>query len=143
MGELNLSIIKLSEWDNKAKADAIQIFIDCFPVYERISKNKNILNDFFMSSFDFSLSYVAVVEAKVVGFLAISNGRERSLKFNKSSLESEKDVGIDHLATDKLYRGKGIASKLIEYACVNLCYKECFLDVDTNNAVANALLVRV
>lgn len=164
MSELNLSIISLSELEDKAKAQAIQAFIDCFPVYQRISKNKKILNDFFMSSFDFNLSYVAVVDTRVVGFLAISNGKERSLKFDKPkciellgklmgtityyemmfilgrpNLESETDVGIDYLATDKLYRGMGIASKLIEYACVNLCYKECFIDVDTNNTVAKRL----
>lgn len=164
MSELNLSIIRLSELDDKAKADAIQVYTDCFPVYKRISKNKNILSDFFMSSFDFNLSYAAVIDTRIVGFLAISNGKERSLKFDKSkcvellgklmgtityyemmftlgrpNLESETDVGIDYLATDKLYRGRGIASKLIEYACVTLCYKECFIDVDTNNTVAKRL----
>lgn len=164
MSEFNLSIIRLSELDDKAKADAIQVYTDCFPVYKRISKNKNILNDFFMSSFDFNLSYAAVVDTRVVGFLAISNGKERSLKFEKPkciklfgklmgtityyemmfilgrpNLESETDVGIDYLATDKLFRGRGIASKLIEYVCETLCCKECFIDVDTNNTVAKRL----
>lgn len=164
MSDLNLSIIRLSELDDKARSAAIQVYTDCFPVYKRISKNKNILNDFFMSSFDFHLCYAAVADKSIVGFLAISSGKERSLKFDKSkcialfgklmgtityyemmyilgrpNLESETDIGIDYLATDKLYRGRGIASKLIEYACVTLCYKECFIDVDTNNTVAKRL----
>lgn len=164
MSELNLLIIRLSDLDDEAKGKAIQVYTDCFPVYKRISKKKNTLNDFFMSLFDFDLSYAAVVDTRVVGFLAISNGKERSLKFDKPkcielfgklmgtityyemmfilgrpNLDSETDVGIDYLATDKLYRGRGIASKLIEYACATLCYKECFIDVDTNNIVAKRL----
>lgn len=164
MSELHVSIIKLSELDDKAKADAVQVFIDCFPVFKRISKDKRILNDFFMASFDFNLTYAAVVDSRVAGFLAISNGKERSLKFDPSkctalfgklkgtvlyhemmfivgrpNLESETDVGIDYLATDKRYRGKGIASKLIAYACATLCHEECFIEVDTNNAVAKRL----
>ncbi|MEG0468524.1 MAG: GNAT family N-acetyltransferase [Longicatena sp.] len=164
MDGLNLSIIKLTDLDDQAKAEAIQVYTDCFPVYNRISKHKKTLSDFFMDAFDFNLTYAAVIDKKIIGFLAISNGKERSLKFDKSkcinvlgkvmgvityhemkfilgrpNLENETDIGIDYLATREAYRGKGIASKLIEYACVNLCDKECFIDVDANNTVAKRL----
>lgn len=84
MSDSKFTILKLSDVDSKIRSSAIQIFINCFPVYKRISKDKNTLMDFFLSSFDFNLSYVAVVDTMAVGFLAISNGKERSLKFNKA-----------------------------------------------------------
>lgn len=158
-------IVKLAEMDNKIRTDAIQVFVDSFyELYLSISKDKNVLNEFFSSSFDFNLAYAAIMDNKVVGFLAIANSKERSLKFNKvkciklfgrimgtiiyhqmkyalgkPNLYGENDVGIDYLATDSQYRGKGIATKLLDYAYANLCYDECFIDVASNNAGAKGL----
>lgn len=75
--------------------------------------------------FDFNLSYAAILSDTVVGFVAICSGKERSMKFEKSNciahfgkfkgsmifrqmskylgkpnLESEKDITIDHIATE-------------------------------------------
>lgn len=165
----NFTMVNLGKMDNEVKSDAIQIFVNSFyEMYTSISKDKSVLNEFFLSSFDFNLAYAAIKDNKVVGFLAIANGKERSLKFKKSkcielfgrlmgtiiyyqmmyllgkpNLEGEKDIGIDYLATDEYYRGKGIATKMLEYACSQLCYDECFIDVAANNHVAKKLYEHV
>lgn len=161
----NLTIVNLAKMDNKVKGDAIEVFVDSFyELYTSISKDKRVLKEFFLASFDYNLAYAAIEDNKVVGFLAIASSKERSLKFNKikcielfgrimgtiiyhqmtsilgkPNLENEKDIGIDYLATDENYRGKGIASKMLEYACAELCYDECFIDVAANNIVAKRL----
>lgn len=164
MRDSTITIVRLSDSDLKTKIGAVQTFLECFPVYKRISRDERILTDFFMSTFDFDLCYTALADTKVAGFLAVSQGKTRSLKFDKTvciaqfgqvmgtiiyhqmafilgrpNLEHEKDVGIDHLATGACFRGKGIATGLIEYACGTLCHGECFIEVASNNAVAKRL----
>lgn len=160
-----MEIIKLADLDREKQAAAVDVFVDSFyGTYRRISKDKNKLREFLLTVFDFRMVYVAVLNETPVGFLAISSGKERSMKFDKAdcvktlgkvmgtiayhqmkyvlgnpNLEHETDIGIDHLATDARERGKGIASTLIEFACANLCYDRCFIDVASNNTVAMRL----
>lgn len=160
-----MEIIKLADLDHEEQAAAMDVFIDSFYVtYKRISKDKNKLRTFLLAVFDFKMVYIAIIDKKPVGFLAMSSGKERSMKFHKANcvktlgrvwgtiayhqmkyvlgnpnLEHETDIGIDHLATVANCRGKGIASGLIEYACAHLCNDQCFLDVAANNTVAMRL----
>lgn len=160
-----MEIIKLADLDHDMQSAAIDVFIDSFyKTYKRVSKDKNKLRAFLLTVFDFQMVYIAIIDKKPVGFLAMSNGKERSMKFHKAdcvktlgrvlgtiayhqmkyvlgnpNLEHETDIGIDHLATAANCRGKGVASGLIEYACANLCYDQCFLDVASNNTVAMRL----
>lgn len=54
----------------------------------------------------------------------------------KPNVKNDTDLCIDYIATDENYRGKGIATKLIEYACNDLGYKECYLEVLSKNVTA-------
>ncbi len=164
-----LIIVRLSEVDENVRKQAIEVFVDSFyEVYQCLSKDRNKLVDFFLETFNMSLSFAAFYENTVAGFMAICNGKERSLQFRKTAckqvagkvkgsigyyqlrsiigkpnLIKETDIGIDYLATRKQYRGKGIATGLLEYACKKLCYEECFIDVSTNNPVAMNLYEHV
>jgi ribosomal protein S18 acetylase RimI-like enzyme len=57
----------------------------------------------------------------------------------KPNVKNDTDICIDYIATDESYRGKGIATKLIEYVCNGLGYKECYLEVLSRNVTAKRL----
>lgn len=160
-----ISILKLVDADGEIQLDAIRVFVDSFyDLYKSISKDKNILTNFLINVFDLNFCYAAILNEKVVGFVAICTGKERSMKFDKSkcinifgkikgsmifkqmsnnlgkpNLNSENDIAIDHLATHEKYRGKGIASYIIDYVCSNLCSDICFIDVASKNTKAKNL----
>lgn len=167
--QAQLLIVELSTAEDTIKRNAIRVFVDSFyELYTSLSKEKSVLNEFFISSFDEKLVYAAVKENKVLGMLAIANGKERSLKFKKEkciqlfgkikgrivyyemnymfgkpNLECEKDIGIDYLATEESSRGIGVATQMLEYACDHLCYEECYIDVAERNTVAKRLYEHV
>lgn len=160
----NLIIVKLSE-EGKYKEEAVRVFVDSFyNQYKGISKDKSLLVKLFLASFDFNLTYGAIKDGQALGFLAISNAKERSMKFDKSSfvkllgkvkgpiiyhelmfisgkpnLEDAKGIGIDYLATSKAHRGQGIATNLIEHAYNELRESEFYIEVAATNTTAKRL----
>jgi ribosomal protein S18 acetylase RimI-like enzyme len=161
----DIKIVNLSESGNEYKEKAVRLFVDAFyNMYTSISKDKKVLNDFFLSSLDFSLVYIAILDNNVTGFMGIANNKKRTMHFDKikcvelfgklkgviihkqmkallekPNVKNDTDICIDYIATDESYRGKGIASKLIEYACNGLGYKECYLEVLSSNVAAKRL----
>lgn len=121
-----------------------------------------------MHSLDFSLTYVAVYENNVVGFMGIANNKARPFHFDatkcrelfgkfkgviiqkqlsaimeKPVVYGDKDLYIDYLTTDKKYRGKGVATKLIEFACYELQYYQCYIEVLSKNTTAKRLYEKI
>ena len=110
--EEQLFIVELSTAEDTIKREAIRVFVDSFyELYTSLSKEKSVLNEFFISSFDEKLVYAAVKENKVLGILAIANEKERSLKFNK---EIETNLGMRYQdnATNKLVIWKSTNTRI-------------------------------
>lgn len=165
----DLKIVKLSEIDNNIKVYSMRVFVEIFyELYRSLSKDKSILQDFFLATFDHHLTYAAIDGTRVVGFLAIATAKERSMKFNKNiyikffgkvmgtiiyyqlmpilgypNLDNTQDIGIDYLATLPSARGKGVATILIDYTCTNLCDDVCYIDVSATNTTAKTLYEHV
>lgn len=158
-------IIKsLIDLNQDYKEQAVEVFIDGFSNIFSFTTDKNILKELFINSMDSSLIYVAVYENKVVGIMGIANNKKRTMCFNiekckelfgnskglyikkqltkvmeKPVVKGDKDLYIDYLTTDKNYRGKGVATKLIEFVCNQLEYDECYIEVLSNNIKAKNL----
>jgi ribosomal protein S18 acetylase RimI-like enzyme len=161
----NINIVKLSELDTEYKEMAVHLFVDSFyNMYTSLSKDKNVLYELFLYSLDFSLVYVALYDNNLTGFMGIANNKKRTMHFDrlkcidlfgrvkgiiiykqlgflleKPNVKNDNEICIDYLATDSKYRGKGIATKLIEYACNEIGYDECYLEVLTKNITAKRL----
>lgn len=157
-----IHILKLSELSHEYKEKAVCLFVDCFyDMYSSITKEKDILEKLFLSAFDFSLVYVAINNDKVVGFMGVANNKSRTMHFDKikcielfgrikgyivfkqlgfllekPNVKMDKDLCIDYLATDRDFRGKGIATQLIDYAGKELGYETCYIEVLSNNTTA-------
>lgn len=160
-----IKIENLSVLENEYKVKAIRLFVDSFyDMYTSISKDKKVLNDFFLNSLDFSLIYVAIFDNNIIGFMGIANNKKRTMHFDKAkcielfgklkggisyyqlrallekpNVKNDTDLCIDYITTDENYRGKGVATKLIEYACNNLGYKDCYLEVLSKNLTAKKM----
>ena len=160
-----INIVKVSEIDNEYKEKAVHLFVDSFyKMYTSVTKNRNVLKELFLYSLNFSLVYVAIYDNSVAGFMGIANNKERTMHFDrmkcielfgkvkgiivykqlgyileKPNVKNNRDICIDYLATDRRYRGKGIATKLIEYACNDLGYDKCYIEVFSKNITAKRL----
>ncbi len=112
--EAQLLIVELSTAEDTIKRDAIRVFVDSFyELYTSLSKEKSVLNEFFISSFDEKLVYAAVKENKVLGILAIANGKERSLKQNTVAKRLYEYVGFKEYA-----REHGLITRLLGFRSI-------------------------
>lgn len=159
-----ITIVKLSDLNDEYKEKSIELFIDGFGHIYSFTKDRNILKELFLCSMDFSMVYVALYENNIVGFIGISNNKKRPISFEiekfkqlfgsflgsiiqkplsavmeKPAVHGDKDLYIDYLTTDKNYRGKGIATKLIDFICEELKYDECYIEVLSKNTTAKKL----
>lgn len=159
-------IKKLSELNRPQVEQAVAIFIDGFYyIYEKaVSKDKALLKKLFIDAFDHDMVFVCLHEGRVVGFLGLGNSHKRCVALSKEICKRlfgkykgaviylqmskmlheitvhEKNEGyIDYITTDDNYRGKGIATRLIKYACDTLSYESYTLDVLSKNMTAKRL----
>ncbi|MDO4275666.1 MAG: GNAT family N-acetyltransferase [Eubacteriales bacterium] len=159
-------IKKLSELNRLQVEQAVAIFIDGFYyIYEKaVSKDKTLLKKLFIDAFDHDMVFVCLHEGRVVGFLGLGNSHKRCVALSKETCKRlfgkfkgavlymqiggmlheitvhEKNEGyIDYITTDDNYRGKGIATRLIKYACDTLSYESYTLDVLSKNTTAKRL----
>ncbi len=159
-------IKKLSELNSSQVEQAVAIFIDGFYyIYAKtVSKDKSLLKELFMDALDYDMVFVCLYEERVVGFLGLGNRNKRCVALNKETCKRlfgnfkgamiymqmggilheitvhEINEGyIDYITTDDNYRGKGIATRLIKYACDTLPYENYTLDVLSKNTTAKRL----
>ena len=159
-------IKKLSELNQSQVEQAVAVFIDGFYyIYEKtVSKDKALLQQLFIDAFDYDMVFVCLYENRAVGFLGLGNSHKRCVALSKETCKRlfgkfkgaviymqmggilheitvhEKNEGyIDFITTDDNYRGKGIATRLIKYACDTLSYESYTLDVLSKNTTAKKL----
>ena len=156
-------ILKLSELN---EAQVKQVAIICveglYNVFSIISKDKNLLTELFMDSFDYDMCYACLHDGDAVGFMGLSNSYKRAASnmrletferlFGKRKAKHmfagvsngmavpkvmpENEVCIDFLATTPHLRGKGIGKQLIHCVFDNLHYEACTLEVYSKNLKA-------
>lgn len=159
-------IKKLSELNPSQVEQAVAIFIDGFYfIYAKaISKDKTLLKELFIDAFDDDMVFVCLYEERAVGFLGLGNSHKRCITLNKETckrlfgnfkgamiymqmggmlheitVHGINEGYIDFITTDDNYRGKGIATRLIKYACDTLAYESYTLDVLSKNTTAKRL----
>lgn len=159
-------IKKLSELNHAQVEQAVAVFIDGFySIYAKaVSKDKTLLKELFIDAFDYDMVYVCLYEGRAVGFLGLGNSHKRCVALSKETckrllgnfkgamiymqmggmlheitVHGINEGYIDYLTTDDNYRGKGIATRLIQYACDTLSYESYTLDVLSKNTTAKRL----
>jgi ribosomal protein S18 acetylase RimI-like enzyme len=137
-----------------------EIFVDGFGKhFTFFSQDKEVLIRAFEHMFVLDVFYVAILDGKIVGIGACTDGKAYSVEpkwrellthfglikgtiayfvlkheFHKPAMRSGPRVAsVEFFATDSRYRGKGIASAIIKYFLNNPEYDEFILEVaDTN-----------
>lgn len=159
-------IKKLSELNHAQVEQAVAVFIDGFYyIYAKaVSKDKTLLKKLFIDAFDYDMVYVCLYEGRVVGFLGLGNSHKRCIALRKETckrllgsfkgamiymqmggilheitVHGINEGYIDYITTDDNYRGQGIATRLIKYACDTLSYESYTLDVLSKNTTAKKL----
>jgi len=160
---MEYKINKLSELNEKQVEQATDICVEgLYNVFSIISKDKNLLRDLFMDSFEYDMCYACLLGGEAVGFIGLGNsskraagnmkyetfvrllGKQRADMMYKGvssgmavpKVKFEDEVEIDYFATTPHLRGKGIGKQMILYICDNLPYNSCVLDVYSKNPKA-------
>ncbi|EOH95202.1 GNAT family N-acetyltransferase [Enterococcus pallens] len=157
-------IIKFSEVTNLQKEQAVDVFLEGFGHMMTFTKENEKLEALFLDSFNPSYILLYKEAEQILGIVGIATNKVRPIKFNKSecqklfgnvkgsiicgqmnaifqskAVEEETDLYIDVLATAKAARGKGVASKLIQYCLELPDFQTCHLEVLSKNANAKRL----
>ena len=160
----SLTIRKLGEQDRDA---VTAIFVDAY--YDQLAQleeDRTKLFNIFQKTFLLEHYYGAFIDEELVGFFALSDEKERCMKIEKKNIleningilgriayrvlrkEFEHKLklkkpgyNIESVATSKKHQGKGIATKLMQYAMENNAYLE--LDVLDTNTRAYELYKRI
>ncbi|WP_097027137.1 GNAT family N-acetyltransferase [Clostridium peptidivorans] len=160
----DLHIYCLSDLDETKKREAVGLFVDGFRNIFSFAKDKSELVELFMSSLDDSMIYVYFHEGKVTGILGIGTNKKRVFCFDiqvckkifgkfkgtmiykqlrliaeTPAVKNDCDLYIDCLTTDAGMRGKGVATKLLDFVCQLPEYDECYIEVLSKNTNAKRL----
>ena len=156
---------QLSDIQKKA---TISIFIEGFGHMMNFSKDNQELEALFSTAFNPFYTYAYVENDKVLGILGIATNAIRPIKleqnqcveiygkfkgtvlfkqlnviFQSQVVKSDTDIYIDILATTKAAKGRGVATRLIEYVLSLNEYKECYIEVLSKNLNAKRLYEKI
>ena len=154
-------IVCVSALGETMKREAVEVFLDGFGHMFTFAKTRDEQRRLFLASFEESLVYAYVAENHVIGILGLGTNTKRALKFDKQvckeilgkskggmvynmlhnmaeipAVKKDNDSYIDYLATDVQMRNKGIATKLLTFACELPQYGECYIEVFSKNISA-------
>ena len=157
-------IICFSELDATAKQEAVEVFLDGFGHMFTFAKTRAELVRLFSTSFEELLAYVYMVENHVGGVLGLGTNTQRAMRFDRKvceqlfgkskgemiynmlhksaeipTVKGDADLYIDYLATGEQMRNRGIATKLLAFACQLLSYEQCCIEVLSKNTTAAKL----
>ncbi|MBS5823545.1 MAG: GNAT family N-acetyltransferase [Clostridium argentinense] len=160
----DLQVYCLSDLHETKKRETVELFVDGFRNIFLFTENKFELIELFLPSLDTSMIYVCCYKEKVVGVLGIGTNKKRVFCFDikvcqkifgkikgmmiykqlkliaeSPAVKKDSDLYIDYLTTDVSMRGKGIAIKLLDFACQLPEYNECYLEVLSKNTNAKGL----
>lgn len=167
MGVKNMNqyeIIEYGQLSNRQKDEAIEIFIEGFGHMMTFSKDKEELKNLFSNAFHPSFVSACVEKDTVLGIMGIATNNLRPIQlkldqciriygkfkgkliykqmnriFQSQVVKRSTDLYIDVLATTMNARGKGVATKLLEYAFSLPQYEECYIEVLSRNLNAKRL----
>lgn len=149
---------------NAQKRETTGIFLEGFGHMMTFSKDTKDLEDLFSTSFHSSYIYAYLENEKALGILGIATNQIRPIKidlnhcvsifgklkgmiicrqmnmiFQSQVVKKSTDIYIDILATTKNARGKGVATRLLEYAFSLPEFEDCYIEVLSNNENAKRL----
>ena len=160
---MDYKISKLSELNEIQVRQATAICVEgLYDIFSMISKDKNLLTELFMESFDYDMCYACLHDGEAVGFIGLGNSSKRAAGnmkletfeklfdkrkakymfpgiyagMGKPKVKSDKELEVDFLATSPALRSKGIGKLLMVFVCENLGYETCVLDVYSKNIKA-------
>lgn len=164
-GETIMKIIRAGETDQDIRLDISKVFVDGFHQWLKFfSKDKEKLSKAFAHMFNLDVFYVAMDGDNVAGITACTDGRTPCVKLEKQPLrkhlgfikgtttliilkkqfeekpypfEIEKGMGtIEFVATSPKYRGRGVATAIINHIVSATPYSEYVLEVADTNETA-------
>lgn len=160
----NWEIKKYKELNEAQKEKSIQILIDGFKHLFTFSKDEAELQQLFADALNSEFIYLCIENEQVLGLMGLATNQLRPVKLNEETcirtygkgkgkiickqmnaifqspvVKQDTDLYIDVLATDKEARGKGVASKLMEYAFSLEGYKQYYIEVFSKNVNAKRL----
>ena len=155
---------EFGQLNNIQKEETIDIFIEGFGHMMTFSKDIHELKSLFSTAFHSSYIYAYIEKDKVLGILGIGLKNIRPIKFDLDQciriygklkgtmickqmnwifqnqvVKKDTDIYIDVLATTKSARGRGVATRLLEFAFSLQNYKECYIEVLSKNSKARHL----
>lgn len=162
---MNLYEIKSYDQLNKIqKEETIGVFLEGFGHMMKFSKDDQELQCLFSKAFHPTYIYTYIEDGKVLGILGIASRDIRPIKldlnqcvsiygkfkgsilykqmnsiFQSQVVKKDTDIYIDILATTENARGRGVATKLLEFAFSLPDYKECYIEVLSKNLNAKRL----
>lgn len=157
-------IKQYGQLEEKQKEKAVEIFIEGFKHLMTFSKDEEELKALFSTSLNPSLLYTYIEKDKVLGIIGIATNHARPIRlvletcihiygrlkgtifckqmnviFQSQVVKGDYDLYIDVLATTKEARGRGIATKLIEFAFSLENYENYYIEVFSKNVNAKRL----
>lgn len=150
--------------NNTQKEEIIDVFLEGFGHMMTFSKDNQELKCLFTTAFHPSYIYAYIENDKVLGILGTASNYIRPIKldlkqcvevygkfkgsiickqmnliFQSQVVKKNTDIYIEVLATTKNARGRGFATRLLEYAFSLPNYKECYIEVLSKNPNAKKL----
>lgn len=163
-----IEIRQYGQMKTSQKEKTLEVFIEGFKHLMTFSKDEQELKVLLSNAFDPSLVYAYIENEKVIGMMGIATNRVRPIRleleqciniygklkgtvlckqmngiFQSQVVKRNTDLYIDVLATTKKERGKGVATKLMEYAFSLPNYEEYFIEVLSKNRDAKRLYERI
>jgi ribosomal protein S18 acetylase RimI-like enzyme len=162
-----MKTILASEFGNNTKMKISQVFVDGFFQWLHFfSKDKEKLIQAFCHMFNLEVFYVAVIDSEIAGIAACTDGKIPTVKLNSNQMKKhlgffmgtiaylilkrefetkkypfkiEKGMGmVEFVATSTKYRGKGVATAILNHIFASTPYTIYALEVaDTNTNAIN------
>ena len=162
------AICKYADLSTEQKYVVADIFIEGFGHFMKFTKDREVLRTLIYHAINPNWTYVFVEEEQVLGFIALATNKIRPIKFDREVcvklfgkfkgnvlckeinaifqskvVKEDTDLYIDVLATSEQYRGKGVASRLLEYSFRLTGYTNYYIEVMSKNIVAKSLYEKI
>ena len=162
------SVIQYGQLNENQKLEVVEVFVDGFGHLMSFSKDRKVLKQLFLQALNPLYVYALVEEEKVLGMLGIGTNKIRPIKleidlckdlfgsfkgtlickqmnavFQRQAVKADTDIYIDVLATSKQARGKGVATRLLQYSFDLQGYKDYYIEVLSKNMNAKLLYERI
>ncbi|MDO5521992.1 MAG: GNAT family N-acetyltransferase [bacterium] len=158
------SIIQYGKLSREQKYEVVDIFLEGFGHFMTFTKDRNALRTLFFRALNPVYTYAMVENEVVIGILGIGTNKVRPIKFDlelcielfggmkgkimckqlngifqSPVVKNDRDLYIDVLATAKPFRGKGVATRLLEHSFNLQGYTDYYIEVMSKNKNAKRL----